>query len=216
MSKTGDAVGVGTDMTPHLLVDFLLMTRVLQVLEPEFEGNVLEIVMRRVMEAQNRALIVGDTANSPFENGLYGHAGIGSSADLTAVVETDDIEAALAASVHVAGPGAGRAIITSATTVTAMRQLAQPAAVSALMSPTPAENGMDMIRDCRVFTTDFFPAANPYRGVVGPWADCLMKEWDGAMYVSRRYEAGINTLLIELFWDARIMHPELFYRFRED
>ena len=215
-SKTGDAVGVGTDMVPHLLVDYMLMTRVLQVLEPEFEGNVLEIVMRRFMEAQNRALVVGDTVNSPFENGLYGHAGIGSSADLTAVVTTDDIEEALASSIHVAGQGAGRAIITSATTVTAMRQLAQPTAVSALMSPTPAENGEDRIRDVRVFTTGFFPAANPYRGVVGPWADCLMKEWDGSMYVSRRYEAGINTLLTELFWDARIMHPSLFHRFRQD
>ena len=214
-SKSGDAVGVGTDMTPHVLLDFMLMTRVLQVLEPEFEANVLEIVMRRFLEAQNRALVVGGV-DSPFPTGVYGHAGIGSTADLTAVVETDDIEAALAASVHVAGPDSGRAIITSATTVTAMRQLAQPAAVSALMSPTPAMNGQDMIRDARVFTCGFFPAANPYRGVVGPWSDCLMKEWDGAMYVSRRYEAGINTLLTELFWDARIMHPELFHRFRQD
>ena len=215
-SKTGDASGAGNDMVPHLLVDYLSITRVLDVLEPQYWGSVLEVVLTRFGEQQNRALIVGDTANSPLENGLYGLTGIGSSANLAAAITTAMVESALSASVHVAGPDAGRAIITTETNVQTMRSLAQPAAVSALMSPTPAMNGEDRVRDARVFTCGFFDATKTRRGVAGPFSDILLKEWDDSVYVSRRYEGGINWLLCELFWDALVRHAALFHRFRED
>ena len=215
-SKTGDATGVGDEMRPHLLVDYMSLTRVLTVLEPEFEGDVLTVVLRRFEEQQNKATIVGDTAESPLENGLYGLAGIGSSANLSGALTTAVIEAGLSVSVHAAAPDAGRAIVTTPENVQTMRSLAQPAAVSALMSPTPAMNGQDMVRDARVWTSGFFPTAKTRRGVVGPFSDILMKIWDGSIYVSRRYEGGINWLLTELFWDLKVRHPELFYRFRED
>jgi hypothetical protein len=214
--KTGDASGAGFDMTPHLLVDYLSITRVLDTLEPEYWGATLEVVLRRFMEQQNKAIVVGDTANSPLPGGIYGLAGIGSSADLSAAITTDDVELALSASVHVASPEAGRAIITTAQNVQTMRTLAQPTAVAPLMSPTPAMNGEDRIRDARVFTCGFFPAAKEYRGITGPWADVLVKEWDDSVYVSRRYEGGINWLLTEMFWDLRVRHADLFHRFRED
>ena len=182
-TKTGDAVGVGFDMHPHLLVDYMALTRVLEVLEPEFEGSVLNVVLNRFMEQMNRGIIVGDTADSPLEDGLYGLAGIGSSAPLNAAITTAVVEAALSASVHVASPEAGRAIVTTPTNVQTMRSLAQPTAVAALMSPTPAMNGEDRVRDCRVWTTDFFPVAKTRRGVVGPFSDILIKEWDQSVFV---------------------------------
>ena len=215
-SKTGDAVGVGFDMHPHLLVDYMALTRVLEVLEPEFEGAVLNVVLNRFMEQMNKGLIVGDTADSPLEDGLYGLTGIGSSANLNAAITTAIIEAALADSVHVASPQAGRAIVTTATNVGTMRSLAQPTAVAALMSPTPAMNGEDMIRDARVWTCGFFDSAKTRRGVVGPFSDILIKEWDQSVFVHRRYEAGINWLATEMYYDLLVRHPALFHRFRED
>ena len=215
-SKTGDASGAGNNMVPHLLVDYLSITRVLDVLEPEYWGAVLEVVLTRFGEQQNRAVIVGDTANSPLPAGLYGLANVGSSANLTAAITTAIVEAALSASVHVAGPDAGRAIVTTETNVGTMRTLAQPTAVAALMSPTPAMNGEDRVRDARVFSCGFFDAAKTRRGVVGPFSDILVKEWDDSIYISRRYEAGISWLLVEMFWDIRVRHPALFYRYRED
>ena len=215
-AKTGDAVGVGFDMTPHLLVDYMALTRVLEVLEPEFEGSVLNVVLDRFMEQMNKGLAVGDTANSPLPDGLYGLADVGSSANLTGAITVANLEALLSASVHVASPESGRAIITTPTNVTTLRTLAQPAAVSALMSPTPAANGEDRIRDCRVWTSDFFPAAKTRRGVGGPFSDILIKEWDSAVFVHRRYEAGVNWLATEMYYDILVRHPELFYRWRED
>ena len=215
-SKTGDATGVGSEMRPHLLVDYMSLTRVLQVLEPEYEGAILEVVLRRFMEQQNRAIIAGDTADSPLPDGLYGLANVGSTGNLNSAISVVNVEAALSASVHVASVDSGRAIITTPTNVATMRSLAQPAAVAPLMSPTPAMNGEDRVRDARVFTTGFFPAAKTRRGITGPFSDILLKNWDGSVYVSRRYEGGINWLLVELFWDALVRHPALFYRFRED
>ena len=215
-AKTGDASGQGFDMTPHLLVDYMALTRVLEVLEPEFEGSVLTVVLNRFMEQMNKGIIVGDTVDSPLENGLYGLADVGSSVNLAAAITTAHVEAALSASVHVAGPDAGRAIITTPSNVQTMRSLAQPAAVSALMSPTPAMNGEDRIRDARVWTTGFFDAAKTRRGVIGPFSDILIKEWDQSVFVHRRYEAGVNWLATELYYDLLVRHPELFYRWRED
>ena len=215
-TKTGDAVGLGENMSPHLLVDYMSLTRVLSVLEPGFEGDVLNVVLRRFEEQQNKATIVGDTANSPLPDGLYGLADVGSSANLNAAITTTLVESALSASVHVAGEGSGRAIVTTPTNVATMRGLAQPTAVAQLMAPTPAMNGEDRVRDARVWTCGFFPDAKTRRGVTGPFSDILLKNWDGAVYVSRRFEAGINWLLTELFWDLKVRHPELFFRFRED
>ena len=215
-SKTGDAVGVGFDMHPHLLTDYMALTRVLEVLEPEFEGSVLNVVLNRFMEQMNRGIIVGDTADSPLEDGLYGLTGIGSSANLNAAITTALVEAALSASVHVASPEAGRAIVTTETNVQTLRSLAQPTAVAALMSPTPAMNGEDRVRDARVWTCGFFPVAKTRRGVVGPFSDILIKEWDQSVFVHRRYEAGINWLATEMYYDLLVRHPALFHRFRED
>ena len=192
------------------------LTRVLEVLEPEFEGSVLDVVLARFMEQMNRGIVVGDTTDSPLEDGLYGLADVGSSANLTAAITTAHVEAALSASVHVAGPDAGRAIITTATNVQTMRSLAQPAAVAALLAPTPAANGEDRVRDARVWTCGFFAAAKTRRGVAGPFSDILIKEWDQSVFVHRRYEAGINWLATEMYYDILVRHPELFYRFRED
>ena len=215
-TRTGDASAIGNELAPSLLVDYLNATRLLNTIEPDYWTSVLEIVSRRFDEQQNKALVVGDTSDSPLENGIYGLANIGSSANLSAAITTAIVEAALTASVHVAGPDANRVIVTTPENVATMRTLAQPAAVAALMSPTPAENGQDMVRDARIWTTDFFPAAKTRRGIAGPMADVLLKEWDDALYVSMRYEAGIAWLLVERFWTLWVRHPALFYRFREN
>ena len=47
-SKSGDATGVGGEYVARTcLVDYMSLTRVLSVLEPEYEGAVLEVVLRR-------------------------------------------------------------------------------------------------------------------------------------------------------------------------
>ena len=135
---------------------------------------------------------------------------------MTAALTSTIVEAALSASVHYAGPAANRAIVTTETNVGVMRTLAQPTAVAPLMAQTTNENGTDQVRDARVFSTNFFPDAKTRRGVAGPMADILLKEWDDALYVSMRYEAGISWLLVERFWTIWVRHPALFYRFREN
>ena len=42
-----------------------------------------------------------------------------------------------------------------------------------------------------------------------------VKNWDGAVFVSRRYEDGNDYLLLEVFWDMQLVHPGLFYRFAQ-
>ena len=179
-ARTGDASAVGNELAPSLLIDYLNATRLLNTIEPDYWDAVLSIVSRRFDEQQNRALVVGDTSDSPLENGLYGLTGIGSSANLTAAITTAIVEAALSASVHVAGPDANRAIVTTETNVGVMRTLAQPAAVAALMAQTTNENGSDQVRDAKVFSCGFFPDTKTRRGVAGPMADILLKEWDDA------------------------------------
>ena len=135
------------------MVDYLNATRLLNTIEPDYWDAVLEASSRRGFdEQQNKALVVGDTSDSPLENGLYGLTGIGSTANLTAALTTAIVEAALSASVHYAGPDANRAIVTTETNVGVMRTLAQPAAVAALMAQTTNENGSDQVRDARVFS----------------------------------------------------------------
>ena len=214
--KTGDASAAGNELAPSILVDYLNATRLLNTIEPDYWDAVLQIVERRFSEQMNRGLVVGDGVNSPLENGMYGLAGVGSSANLSAAITTAIVESALSASVHVAGPDANRAIITTETNVATMRSLAQPAAVSALMAQTTSANGTDQVRDAKVFSCGFFPAGKTRRGVAGPWADVLLKQWDDSLYISRRDEAGISWLLVEMFWTVHVRHPALFHRFRED
>ena len=94
-TRTGDASAVGNELAPSLLVDYLNATRLLNTIEPDYWDAVLSIVSRRFDEQQNRALVVGDTSDSPLENGLYGLTGIGSTANLTAAITTTHVEAAL-------------------------------------------------------------------------------------------------------------------------
>ena len=215
-AKTGDASAVGNELAPSILVDYLNATRLLNTIEPDYWDAVLSIVSRRFDEQQNKSIVVGDTSDSPLENGIYGLANIGSTANLSAAITTAIVEAALSASVHYAGPDANRVIVTTETNVATMRTLAQPAAVNALMAQTTNQNGSDMVRDARVFSTNFFPAAKTRRGIAGPMSNVLLKEWDDSLYVSMRYEAGIAWLLVEKFWTIWVRHPALFYRFREN
>ena len=97
-----------------------------------------------------------------------------------------------------------------------MRTLAQPAAVCCVDGATTNENGSDQVRDARVFSCGFFPDTKTRRGVAGPYGRRPLKEWDDALYVSMRYEAGISWLLVERFWTFWVRHPALFYRFREN
>ena len=214
--KTGDASAAGNELAPSILVDYLNATRLLNTIEPNYWDAVLQIIERRFSEQMNLGLVAGDGVNSPLENGMYGLAGIGSSANLSAALTTTIVEASLSPSVHVAGPDANRAIVTTETNVATMRSLAQPAAVAPLLAQTTNQNGTDQVRDARVFSCGFFPAGKTRRGIAGPWADILLKMWDEALYISMRYEAGISWLLVEQFYTVWVRHPALFHRFRED
>ena len=205
---TGDASVAAISITPHLIVGKLAISRVTNVEAPQLLTNILTIALARLRELQNQHLLTGGAGVDI--QGLYGYSGIGTSAALTTVagVDVDVVEAAIKTSF--AFPNGNRRIIIGTEMESAWKKLARPDSVDAFYVNRQV-NGVPVLE------TNYITAGGKaVRGLVGPFADIYVKQWDNAIFVSRRYEDGNDILVVEMFWDMMVGHPEQFYRFRQD
>ena len=81
-TKGTDASADENSLTPKLLISYVNVTRVMDVLQPQFWTEVAMIAENAMMEQVNRALL--ETASSDAPTGMYNFTGVGSSANLSA------------------------------------------------------------------------------------------------------------------------------------
>ena len=178
-AKTGDAGADKVTLTPHILVEKLLVSRLINVNVPTLLTNILSIGIDRMNEVMNEQLMVGSGAGNEIQ-GLYGAPGIGSSANLTALsgLTPAIVGASLDASFQFAN--STKRIIVHPDAETSWKNTARPLAVARFY-----ENGQ--IDGAPVIQTKYLSASDTkkVRGLVGPPADVYVKQWDDAVFVSQ-------------------------------
>ena len=209
-ARTGDATADANLLKPKLLIAYLNISRLMDVSAPEFWTAVAMMSEVAMMERLNQGLL--ETINTDAPVGMYNFTGVGTSANLTTDPDVDAVDAALGASLYL--PEGNRRMVVQNGVWRSLQGTARVAGVSPLVQPTPGPYGS--IDDVPLLVSKLWTDAKPYRGIVGPWQDIISRLWDGALYVSRRYEAGVNWLLLEAFADWRPRHAGQFHRFRQD
>ena len=205
--KTGDATADDVTFSPKLLVEKLQISRLQNVQAPAMLAAIMNIGLAK-MDEQRNSQIVYNAAGTNDITSLYNYTGVLTStalaavANLTAAVVNTGVQASFAID-----DGTKR-ILVSPEAETAFKGLAQPASVGRFY-----ENGT--VDGIPVLPTQYFGSTKPARGIVGPMSQIYVKNWDGAVFVSRRYEDGNDYLLLEVFWDMQLVHPALFYRFAQ-
>ena len=216
--KTGDSFTEKVPMTPKLQVDRVLITRLSGVTVPTLLASILNIGLQMMNEQMNRLSLVGRGSANFEVDGLYSGSRVTAESaemtqlsDITAKIVTDSLDQ----SFQIAN--ADKLIIVSPEVRTNMRTIARPTAVGAFFV-----NGA--IDEAPVTPTDYLKIYNAggmvtggqYRGLVGPMADCFLKQWDDAVFVHTRYEDGNQIMVLETFWDLLPTHPELWYKIKDD
>ena len=206
-AKTGDATAAEIAMAPKLLVDNQLLSRVADVAAPQLISADLRITLEKMRETMNLQVLAG--AGGDEVTGVYDYAGIDSSADLvnTAAITVPVTTAAIASSFGF--PDADKRFVVSPSVLSHLRGLARITAVSPLM-----EDGQ--VDGVSIVASNVFGAANPLRGICGPFSDMYIKQWDGVVFVSREYSNGNNRLLTEMFWNMALGHAGSWARLRKD
>ena len=209
-TKGTDASADENSLTPKLLISYVNVTRVMDVLQPQFWTEVAMIAENAMMEQVNRALL--ETASSDAPTGMYNFTGVGSSANLSAAPSAAVVGTALEASA-LSSYGNRRMVMQHGVWQT-LRALARPAGVAPLVDPAGGRFGS--IDSVPLEVSGLWTDAKLFRGITGPWENIVGRLWDGALYISQRYEAGVRWLLVEAFIDWRPRHAELFSRWRQN
>ena len=205
-AKTTDSVADETALKPTLLVGKYQLTRLLSVMDPDAPANIFRIGLDKMRRVQAAQQVYGGAANEV--DGIYNLANVGSTT-VTAAPTAAEVRAALRASWKVAN---NRAVISSPANVDSWRNLASPAAVARFLE---MDGMMPTVDGNMVLQTEHFTSAKPYRGFAGPLSEIFVREWDGAVYVSRREQDGLQYIVLELFWNQFVRYPALFHRFHE-
>lgn len=206
-AKTGDAVSDEYKLTPKLLVAKYQLTRVMQSMDATAPVNIFGIGLDKMRRVQAAQMVYGGEANEV--TGVYNVANVGSTT-VTAAPTTAQVREALRKSWRV--PMAQRSIVTSPANVDSWRNLASPAAVARFLEDRESTATVD---GKMVLETEHFKSDKPYRGFAGPLREIFLREWDGAVYVSRREQDGLQYIVLELFWNIFIRYPKLFHRFHQ-
>ena len=197
-SEDGDVQTSQKTIIPTILKVYTSVTRLADVNVPNVWNQAGTILMDRMTEKKNESLI--DALYAASGNA----AGITKRGDLTntAIAREDFITAINNSWLFENMPGANRRFITTLGVTEIARNIAEPSAVAAF------SDGMS-VRGVPFMKTGHL--AND-QAIVGPLSLIRLKNWDGSVYVSTRYEAGIMYLLLELFWGWNIIHPGQLYR----
>ena len=211
---TGDITAAMASLSPKLMVCRTAVSRLANLQASDILSIGGMIIMDKHREIESRTILVGSGSNRP--TGVYDTTGVASSAELTAGATQSATETAIDHSWRMAGMRRGY-VVTMAQAA-AMRGWAQPTGVDRYM--TPAGNA-GSIRDVQVLPTGYWAnsggsGVGEYRGLVGPWSEVYLKEWDGAIYSSMREEDGLEILVTELAWNLWVRFPGEFYRFKDD
>ena len=208
--KTGDSYTSQREMTPKIQVDKVLITRLAGVTVPTLMTAILNIGLQKMNEKMNKQILVGTGANNVI--GAYNFTGIESSSEMTALstVTAGVITKGLDLSYQFT-PSAKR-IIVHPEVRTNFRTIARPTAVGEFFVNGQVDGTPVLVTKKMQLT----PTTGLYRGMIGPWSDCYLKQWDDAVFVSSRYEDGNQILVLESFWDSVLAHPELWYRILDD
>ena len=204
-AETGDSNADDFSMSPHLLVCYTTITRFTDVRSPQFQSMVMSILMDKMDEVRNEQIIEAMMTGTNTARHLDDMT---KSAEIAAALTTPEaIHAATRQSWRYEDvPGSNRVIVARPGSVDEWLNIAEPAAVGRLMMNGRASaDGVPIIRTGH---------GARRQGFCGPMALSRMKEWDGAVYVSSRYEAGIQTMLLELFWNWALLpdpHAAEFY-----
>ena len=197
-------------LTPKLLISYVTITRVLDVLQPQFWSEIAMIAQAAMLEQINAGLI--ETANSDAPVGMYNFTGVGSSPNLTVAPTAAQVGSVLEASAL--SSYGNRRLVLQHGAWQSLRSQARPAGVAPLVDPAGGRFGS--IDSVGLEVTGLWTDAKPFRGVAGPWQNIAARLWDSSFYLSERYEAGVRWLLVEAFVDWRPRHPELFSRLRQN
>ena len=215
-TKTGDATVTDIQIAPKIMVDKVLVSRLMNVQAPTFMSALFNILIAMMDETKTEQILMGAGATGATDeeiNGIYFNASIGSSTDLSngvADVTAAIIRAAMRASFPVTDNS--KSIIMSPSAEDRLPSLAEPAAVGRFYEGGQVENFTVRETEYMQLTAGTKPA----RGLVGPLSQIYVKDWDDAVFVSRRYEDGNDFMVLENFFNTIVPYPEVFHRLRQD
>ena len=216
-TETGDASAEDNSFGPTLLICRTSLTRLAEVRSPRLSDIIMSILMDKMDEVRNKEIIEAMMTATDATRYLDHMT---KSAELTEAYTVANAHALTRQSWRYENvPGANRVAVLRPEAVDEMLGLAEPTAAGRLM--TDGRNSVDGVPIIRT------GHGARRQGFCGPMGLTRMKEWDGAVYVSSRYEAGIQWMLLELFWNWTLLpgaaavsgasgavgHPAEFYVF---
>jgi len=207
-AETGDTTTSEVDFAPLLLVCYTAMTRYTNVRVPGLSPVATSILLDKMDEVRNEQIIEAMMAATDTTRNLDDMT---KSAEITAAMTTPEaIRAAVRQSFKYENvPGANRVIVARPQTVDEWLNIAEPAAVGKLIMEDG--NGRMTAGGVPIIKTGH---GERRQGFCGPMALTRLKEWDDAAYVSGRYQAGNQYLLVEMFWNWTLLpdpHASEFY-----
>ena len=161
-TKGTDASAASNDLTPKLLISLTNVTRLLDVLTPQYWVELAMVAFAAMQEQLNRGLL--ETASTDAPIGLYDFPNVGSSANLSAAPSAAVVGSALEASA-LSSYGNRRMVMQHGVWQT-LRALARPAGVAPLVNPDTERFGA--IDAVPLQISRLWTASKPYRGITGP------------------------------------------------
>ena len=213
-----DGFDIGTDISvaeeqvsPKILMHHEALTNLGTRLTPRLLTEATAILLAKLREMQNQLILMGTGTTEP--TGLYNLSGVVSTANLTspagvtAAVVNDGL-----ARCYNRLDGRDVRIVVNPDTASQLLSVPNPPGVAAFYDG-------QAIRGIPVVQTRAMEGAGndkTARGVIGPFSEVFLKEWDNAVFVSAYQQAGVRYLTMELYWDTIVGRETQFTRFRED
>ena len=206
-AKTGDSTAAKVELTPHLVVGSYIITRLAEQNIGDALAQVLMFALQKMRETQNEHALSGAATNDV--TGIYNTTSVGSTTVTAAAGYTVPIvRGAINGTFGFAKSDVK--LFVHPDVRSHLQTLAQPAAVTSLMVNDHID-GVEVIQTKALSVAD----TKKFRGLVVPTKDVYYKEWDDAIFVTRRYESGVYKLDVEVFWDMVVGHTEAHYRIHQ-
>ena len=203
---TGDSTTAEILIAPKIAAVKTAITRLSNSRAPYLLPLIVQYLVAKTRELQSGQIVAGDGTGQNV-TGIYDTANVGSQTVTGAPqITAPFVLAGLDASFQY--PASEKRIIMHPDGRAVVRGLAFPTAVAKFYMD-------DMVMGTPVLVTHHLDNAKPGRTVIGPMREVYVKEWDNAVYVSRREEDGQDILTVELFWNMAIIHPSLFHRLHQ-
>lgn len=222
-----DPQGERSEVTPHTAIQNVWWSDQTITMAGEFVAQAVRIMQENLDEYVWGRFLVGTNANNqPL--GVYNYTGgaadgnhrnIARSANVTALadVTTQNLMAAINRTLGREARYGMPSIICSREMEEHLHTLVDVTGISALYPRL-------LSRVARIVPTEGLGLADgtakPYRMIVGPFGSSRISTWGGMTYM-RTYEltgenAGVFQTILRRWFDAYVVHPSLFYVYRQD